>query len=90
MLAQDQQSAYDRHRANEATEDDLIEMATHEADQAMRSLPPHCLPTINGLIPSQDHANASDHRCWSFLRELRACRVSSRGARSPSCERCGA
>ena len=70
MPTQDRQSAYDRHRASEAAQDDLIEMATHEADQAMRSLPPHCLPTINGLIPSQDHANASAHRCWSFLREL--------------------
>lgn len=52
------------------TEANLLEMATIEADQAMRSLPPHCLPTQGGLPHNPDHANAAAHRCWSFLKLL--------------------
>jgi predicted HAD superfamily Cof-like phosphohydrolase len=63
-------SAYHRHARHEATPADLIAMATHEADRAMRSLPPHCLPTKGGLPHNPDHANACAHRCWSFLKEL--------------------
>jgi hypothetical protein len=53
-----------------ATQDDLIAAATFEADHAMRSLPPHCLPTPGGLPHNEDHANACAHRCWSFLKLL--------------------
>lgn len=53
------------------TEDDLIEMATSEAERAMLSLPPHCQPTAGGLRHNEDHANACAHRCWAFLCELR-------------------
>jgi hypothetical protein len=49
------------------TPDDLIAMATSEAERAMLSLPPHCLPTPGGLPHNEDHANACAHRCWSFL-----------------------
>jgi hypothetical protein len=52
------------------TQDDMIAAATYEADHAMRSLPPHCLPTDGGLPHNEDHANACAHRCWSFLTEL--------------------
>jgi hypothetical protein len=52
------------------TDDDLIAAATFEADHAMRSLTPHCLPTEGGLPHNPDHANACAHRCWSFLKEL--------------------
>ena len=53
------------------TEDDLIAMATSEAERAMLSLPPHCHPTAGGLQHNEDHANACAHRCWAFLCELR-------------------
>ena len=52
------------------TATDLLAMATIEADHAMRSLPPHCLPTEGGLPHNPDHANAAAHRCWSFLKRV--------------------
>jgi hypothetical protein len=61
-------AAYARHCANEATTADLLAMATSEAWRAMRSLPPHCLPTENGLPHNEDHANACTHRCCATLR----------------------
>jgi hypothetical protein len=58
-------------------EDDLIAMATFEAEQALLSTPPHCLPTAGGLQHDEDHANASAHRCWSFLCSLARMRAES-------------
>jgi hypothetical protein len=58
------------YNKKDPTEDELLAMATIEADHAMRSLPPHCLPTDGGLPHNEDHANASAHRCWSFLRQI--------------------
>lgn len=69
-ITTDERAAYDRHARNEASEGDLILMAASEAYRAMRSLPPHCLPTENGLPHNEDHANACAHRCWSFLKQL--------------------
>jgi hypothetical protein len=62
--------AYARHRRRAATDDDLLKMAMSEAERAMLSLPPHCLPTEGGLPHNADHANACAHRCWGFLKEL--------------------
>ena len=64
-------AASERHNHNRATDDDLVLLATVEADHAMRSLPPHCLPTAGGLPENADHANACAHRAWSCLVTLR-------------------
>ena len=58
------------YNKKDPTDADLLAMAIIEADHALRSLPPHCLPTAGGLPHSEDHANCSAHRCWSFLTEL--------------------
>jgi hypothetical protein len=52
------------------SDDDLLLMAMFEAECALLSTPPHCLPTEHGLPHDEDHANACAHRCWSFLRQL--------------------
>lgn len=70
-MSDELRAAYRRHSARRATDADLLAMAISEADRAMRSLPPHCLPSDGGLSHNQDHANACAHRCWSFLGELR-------------------
>ena len=69
-ISSELRGAYERHRAGEATDADLLAMATSETRRAMRSLPPHCLPENGGLPHNEDHANACAHRCWSFLLEL--------------------
>ena len=69
-ISSELRGAYERHRAGEATEADLLAMATSETRRAMRSLPPHCLPEKGGLPHNEDHANACAHRCWWFLLEL--------------------
>lgn len=66
-LNPEQRAASDRHSSGNATDADLLLLATYEADHAMRSLPPHCLPTEGGLPENADHANACAHRCWSYL-----------------------
>jgi hypothetical protein len=85
-MTPEQRELYARHSHGKATADDLIAMATDQADRAMRSLPPHCLPTDGGLPHNPDHANASAHRCWSFLRELAALRA--RGSAVAFCTKC--
>jgi hypothetical protein len=66
-MTSEERALFARVGTPQATEDDLIAAATFEADHALRSLPPHCLPTEGGLPHNEDHANASAHRCWSFL-----------------------
>ena len=75
-LTPELRAAYNRHRAREATEDDLLNMALFEAHGALHSLPPHCLPAEGGMPYNEDHANCCAHRCLSFLRELYLVRVS--------------
>jgi hypothetical protein len=74
-MTPDERALFARVGTKTQTEDDLIAAATFEADHALRSLPPHCLPTSGGLPHNPDHANASAHRCWSFLTELAAMRA---------------
>ena len=61
------------------TEDDLIAMATSEAERALLSLPPHCHPTPGGLRHDEDRANACAHRCWSLLCLLARVRAGGAG-----------
>lgn len=49
---------------------DLLTMARFEVEQAFRSLPPHALPTDNGLPMSADHAHAAAVRCWTYLNRM--------------------
>jgi len=69
-MTADERALFARIGTPKATSDDLIAAATYEADHALRSLPPHCLPTEGGLPQNPDHANACTHRCWSFLKLL--------------------
>ena len=71
-LTPDLRASYRRITGPAGTEDDLIACATFEAEGAMLSTPPHCLPTAGGLPHNEDHANACAHRCWSFLGRLAA------------------
>ena len=74
-MTPEERALFARVGTPKTTEDDLIAAATYEADHALRSLPPHCLPTNGGLPHNEDHANACAHRCWSFLTELAAHRA---------------
>ena len=69
-MTAEERALFSRVGTPKATQDDLIAAAKYEADHALRSLPPHCLPTKDGLPHNPDHANACAHRCWSFLLEL--------------------
>ena len=71
-MTADERALFTRVGTAAQTDADLLAAATFEADRALRSLPPHCLPTTGGLPHNEDHANACAHRCWSFLRELGA------------------
>jgi hypothetical protein len=96
-MTADERALFARVGTRAQTDDDLIAAATFEADHAMRSLTPHCLPAEGGLPLNPDHANACAHRCWSFLKEL-AERRASRDAKPkkskwllpiPNCRGCG-
>lgn len=75
LINPETRAAYDRHAHGNASDHDLLLMATSEAERAMLSLPPHCLPNERGLPHNEDHANACAHRCWSFLTTLSDRRV---------------
>jgi hypothetical protein len=75
FITSELREAYDRHGKGQASDHDLLLMATSEAERAMRSTPPHCLPNPSGLPHNEDHANACAHRCWTFLTQLEERRV---------------